>query len=187
MKKPWLTFAGLCAVVLAIVMICVIFGSYTSMLRSKNRVNTARTMLATDCMAELDLVPVLLSRTQDNLDPGMISRITANAEQAKKTVSWFQSPDSPPDEGQFLEFEAVQTRLAADIQAMVQALDQDSLAKTAADLRQKTIYSAKRYNREVQYFTTRKSIFPGFLTARWFNLDKVSFPEIDINCFLPGD
>ncbi len=35
MKKPWLTFAGLCSVVFAIVVICVIFGSYTSMLRSK--------------------------------------------------------------------------------------------------------------------------------------------------------
>jgi LemA protein len=162
MKHPWLTFAGLCAVVLAIVMICVIFGSYTSMLRSKNRIHAAKNLMVTACRNQLSLIPELLSLAPEAADQPVRSRIGDASEQIRSVLTRFQTSDTPLDPNLMAEFEQAHFRLARDLDIL-----------------------ARRYNKEVTYFHTRKKVFPGMFTAGWFNLDTLRFPEIDPACFEP--
>jgi hypothetical protein len=186
MKKPWLTFAGLCAVVLAIVLLCVIFGSYTSMLRSKNRINTGKDLMVTACMNQLDLIPKLVSKAPEAIPLQEISQIEENALQIQAILTRFQASDAPLDPDLVTAFEDNQARLAKDMDNLTAAIGKNhSLSTEMADLYLKTIYAAKRYNKESAYFNTRKTVFPGFLTARWFNLDDLDFPRIDLTCFAP--
>ncbi len=186
MKKPWLTFAGLCCVVLAIVLISVIFGSYTSMLRSKNRINTGKNLMVTACMEQLHLVPQLVSRAPETIPGQEISRIKENTKQIQAILTRFQASDAPLEPDLVTAFEDTQARLARDMDSLTAAIGKNHpLSTQMADLYLKTIYAAKRYNKEAAYFKKRKSIFPGFLTARWFNLDHLDFPLIDVTCFAP--
>lgn len=95
MKKPWLTFAGLCSVVFAIVVICVIFGSYTSMLRSKNRIRAAKDLTVSACRNQLHLIPELLSLAPDINNEPVRSRIGDTTEQLQTLLSRFRIQRPP--------------------------------------------------------------------------------------------
>ncbi len=186
MKKPWLTFAGLCSVVLAIVLLSVIFGSYTSMLRSKNRINTGKNLLVQDCRNQLDLVPKLVSLAPKTFSDETVSRINDTAQQLGEILDSFRATEAPLDPDLVAAFENTQARLAKDMDVLTAAIGKDhSLSKEMYELYLKTIYSAKRYNKEALYFSTRKTVFPGLFTARWFHLDELNFPRIDLDCFHP--
>jgi LemA protein len=186
MKHPWLTFAGLCAVVLAIVMICVIFGSYTSMLRSKNRIHAAKNLMVTACRNQLSLIPELLSLAPEAADQPVRSRIGDASEQIRSVLTRFQTSDTPLDPNLMAEFEQAHFRLARDLDILAQTIGTaHPRIREMADLYLNTIYAARRYNKEVTYFHSRKKVFPGMFTAGWFNLDTLRFPEIDPACFEP--
>ena len=186
MNKPWLIFAGLCAVVLAIVMLCVIFGSYTSMLRSKNRINTGKDLMVAACHDQLDLVLKMASRVPENIDGQVLSRIQDTAGQIQPILIGFQASDAPLAPNLVTAFENAQALLAKDLDILAREIgDTHPLIREMSDLYLKTIYSAKRYNREAAYFHTRKTVFPGIFTAGWFNLDELDFPQIDLTCFDP--
>ena len=186
MKKPWLIFAGLCSVALAIVLFCVIFGSYTSMLRSKNRINAGKDLVVSACRDQLDLVPKLVSLATESIPPQEISQIEENARQIQAILTQFQASDAPLDPDLVAAFEDTQNRLAEDMESITTAIGKNHLlSEEMADLYLQTIYSARRYNKEAAYFNTRKTVFPGFLTAKWFNLDHLNFPLIDLTCFAP--
>lgn len=186
MKKPWLTFAGMCSVVLAIVLLSIIFGSYTSMLRSKSRVNTGKNLMAQACLDQLDLVPQLVSLAPETFSDETTSRIHDTAQQLQKILDSFQATKAPLDPDLVAAFENTQAILAKDLDALTTAIGKDhALSKEMYDRYLKTIYSAKRYNKEALYFATRKTVFPGFFTAKWFHLDALDFPRIDPDCFHP--
>jgi hypothetical protein len=186
MKKPWLTFAGMCSVVLAIVLLSVIFGSYTSMLRSKNRINTGKNLLVQDCRNQLDLVPQLVSLAPETFSDETVSRIQDTEQRLQKILDSFQATKAPLDLDLVAAFENTQASLAKDLDVLTTAIGKDhALSKEMHDLYLKTIYSAKRYNKEARYFATRKTVFPGFFTARWFHLDALDFPYIELECFTP--
>jgi len=186
MKKPWLTFAGLCSIVLAIVLLCVIFGSYTSMLRSKSRINTGKNLLVQACLDQLDRVPQLVSLAPETFSNEAVFRIKDTAQQLQKVLTLFQAAEGPLDPDLVASFENTQAGLAKDLDVLTTAIGKHhALSKEMNDLYLKTIYSAKRYNKEARYFATRKTVFPGFLTARWFHLDMLDFPRIDLECFTP--
>ncbi|HKJ98791.1 MAG TPA: hypothetical protein VJ959_07715 [Desulfotignum sp.] len=186
MKKPWLIFAGLCSVALSIVLFCVILGSYTSMLRSKNRINATKDLMVTACSDQLDLIPELVSQAPKSVSPEKISQIEENARQIQTILTRFQASDAPLDPDLVAAFEDTQAHLAEDMDSLTTAMKKNHpLSKKMADLYLKTIYSARRYNKEAAYFNNRKTVFPGFLTARWFNLDHLNFPLIDVQCFAP--
>ena len=186
MKKPWLIVTGLFSVALAIVLFCVIFGSYTSMLRSKNRINTGKKFMVAACMDQLPLAHQLVSQAPDTIPGGKISRMEENARQIQTILTRFQASDAPLDPDLVTAFEDTQARLAKDMDSLTTAMGKNhSLSTEMADLYLKTIYAAKRYNKEAAYFKNRKNVFPGFLTARWFNIDHLDFPLIDLTCFAP--
>jgi LemA protein len=186
MKKPWLTFAGLCSVVLAIVVVCVIFGSYTSMLRSKNRIHAAKNLMVTACQDQLDLIPELLSLAPETTPEPVLSRIRDAGKQIQAVLIRFQSSDSPLDPDRVAVFEQAQSCLAKDLDSLARHIGTaHPRIQEITDLYLKTIYAAKRYNKEVTYFHSRKKVFPGMFTAGWFNLDTLQFPKIDPTCFDP--
>ena len=186
MKKPWLTFAGLCAVVLAIVMICVIFGSYTSMLRSRNRVHTGKDLMITAWKNQVDQIPDLLSQVPGTDAAPARSRIHDTMEQLQTLMIRFQPPDTPLDPDLVPVFEQAQFRLAKDLDDLTRGSGTGHpRVQAIADLYLKTIYATRRYNKEAAYFDSRKKVFPGMFTAKWFHLDDLHFPVIDITCFDP--
>ena len=186
MKKPWLIFAGLCSVALSIVLFCVILGSYTSMLRSKNRINAGKDLMVAACRDQLGLIPELVSRATQTISPEKISQIEEDTKQIQAILTRFQASDAPLAPDLVAAFEDTQARLAKRMDSLTAAMGKDhSVSTEMADLYLKTIYAARRYNKEAAYFTNRKTVFPGFLTASWFNLDHLEFPLIDVTCFAP--
>jgi LemA protein len=186
MKHPWLTFTGLCAVMLAIVMICVIFGSYTSMLRSKNRIQATKDLMVMTCRDQLSLIPALLSLAPEATPEPVLSRIGDASEQIQELLIRFQSSDTPLDPDLVMVFEQAQSRLAKDLDILTRDIGTSHpRVRELTDQYLKTIYAAKRYNKEVAYFHSRKQVFPGRFTAGWFNLDTLRFPEIDPVSFEP--
>jgi LemA protein len=186
MKHPWLTFSGLCAVVLVIVMICVIFGSYTSMLRSKNRIHAAENLMIAACRDQLSRIPALLSLAPEATPEPVLSRIGDTSEQIQELLIRFQASDTPLDTDLVTVFEQAQSRLATDLDTLTRDIGtSDPRVREITDQYLKTIYAAKRYNKEVAYFHSRKQVFPGMFTAGWFNLDTLRFPDIDLTCFDP--
>ena len=186
MKHPWLTFAGLCAVVLAIVMTCVIFGSYTSMLRSKNRVHKGKELMIMACENQLDQIPGLVALgSGDDMEP-VRSRIHDTIEQIRTLLDQFRKPDIPLDSDLIPIFEQAQSRLAQDLDALARGMGtrHPRVQETAARFL-KTFLGARRYNKEAVYFDSRKKVFPGMFTSEWFNLDTLEFPKIDLTCFEP--
>jgi LemA protein len=185
-KNPWLIFAGLCSVVLAIVMVSVIFGSYTSMLRSKNRIQTGKEFMVQACMAQLERIPDLTALAPDPFDGQTLSRIDDQVEQLQTLLARFQTSNAPLDPDLVARFEDTQFLLAKDLDILTRQIGTTHpRVREMADLYLKTIYTAKRYNNEAAYFNTRKTVFPGMFTAGWFNLDKLNFPRIDLTCFEP--
>ncbi|MEE4363083.1 MAG: hypothetical protein V2J08_04070 [Desulfotignum sp.] len=186
MKKPWLIVTGLFSVALAIVLFCVIFGSYTSMLRSKNRINTGKNIMVTACMDQLHLAHQLVSQAPETIPSQEIFRIEENTNQIQTILTRFQASDAPLEPDLVTAFEDTQARLAKDMDNLTTAMGKNhTLSTEMADLYLKIIYAAKRYNKEAAYFKNRKNVFPGFLTAKWFNLDHLDFPRIDLTCFAP--
>jgi len=186
MKHPWLTFTGLCAVVLAIVMICVVFGSYTSMLRSKSRVHGAENLIITACRNQLSLIPELLALAPGSVEKSVRSRIGDASEQLQTVLTRFEASETPLDPDLVAEFEKTHSRLAIDLDILARHIGTaHPRVREMADLYLKTIYAARRYNKEVTYFHNRKKVFPGMFTAGWFNLDTLNFPEIDPGSFDP--
>lgn len=185
-KNPWLIFAGLCSVVLAIVMVSVIFGSYTSMLRSKNRIQTGKEFMVQACMAQLEKIPALTALAPESLDAQTLSRIDDQVAQLQTLLARFHTSDAPLDPNLVTRFEDIQTRLAKDLDILTRQIGTTHpRVREMADLYLKAIYTAKRYNNEAAYFNTRKTVFPGMFTAGWFNLDALDFPRIDLTCFEP--
>lgn len=185
-KNPWLIFAGLCSVVLAIVMISVIFGSYTSMLRSKNRIQTGKAFMVEACMAQLERIPELTALAPEPHNGQTLSRIHDQVAQVHTLLTRFQTSDAPLDPDLVARFENTQSRLAKDLDILTRQIGTTHpRVREMADLYLKTIYAAKRYNKEAVYFNTRKTVFPGMFTAEWFNLDELNFSRIDLTCFEP--
>ena len=187
MKKPWFTFAGICSLVFGIVIFCVIFGGYSSLLRAQSRINKAKLQLADQSGLMLDRVKELVSLA----DPGdEIGRsLTDTAQTADKIVHQVRSSGDPIDPGLLKNFEIIYQQLNQKIPAVTDRIkmagkhpsDQmDRMTESMNESQAAVFITAKRYNKQATYFNTRTKVFPGFIIARIFNLDKLHFQEIAV-------
>lgn len=184
MKKEWYTLAGICSVVIGIVMFCVIMGGYTSLLRAKNRINAAKGMITDECRKQLELIPDLVSLARGTAAPELIDRIEKSTREIPSVLSDLTASEAPTESELMTAFETLLSRLSQDTTELFQAIKQPNERVTAyAEQVQKTAYIAKRYNKEAHYFNHRKTIFPGFIVAKIFNLEKLHFPEIAVAVF----
>jgi hypothetical protein len=186
-------FAGICSIVMGIVLLCVFMGGYTSLLRAKNRIFAAKGIWADECEKRSAMVKKLASMAQEagsfqNADPAL-----DHVKGAADVLIQVRQIKTPLPEELIVDFTASQTRLTRDIGLLVRELDKNppiekskgyrDLIKNITGHQDIVAYAGRRYNKEVRYFNHRKSIFPGFLVAKWFGLDEMTFPEMATDIF----
>ncbi len=188
MKKPWLNFVGICSLVFAIVIFCVIFGGYSSLVRSQNRINAAKNYLADQSLIQLDQIDSLLALVPTGED--MAKTLNQTADKTNMIISKIKEAEKPIHPDLLMEYEILQQTLNNQINELVDKLkstNQDStpafkeMQTKMADAQVAVFVTGKRYNKEAQYFNTRTRVFPGFIIARLFGLDKIHFKELDIS------
>ena len=181
MKKPWLALTAICSIVVGIVLISVIFGSYSSLLRAQNRISAAKDLMSGEVEKRLALVPELESLSKNPKD---LTALTAEASNLFQKIK--EAPPSlPPDLA--AAFAVSQQQLGRGIQTVLAPLAQgkENPDKTQPLIRkfdelETTIYmTSRRYNKEARYFNSRKEIFPGFVVAKLFGFETQFYPEID--------
>lgn len=187
MKKEWYTLAGICSVVLGIVLFSVIMGGYTSLIRAQSRINAAKKMMTEECDKQLKLLPDLMSLAGDSAPPDLVRQIEETAGQIPPLLTDINADKAPLDPGLVKAFEGLQTRLSRDTSILVREIQAgNETVKQYEELMLSAAYITKRYNKEVRYFNGRKTVFPGFVVAKLFGLDALHFPEIAPDSFNTG-
>ncbi|WP_022668900.1 LemA family protein [Desulfospira joergensenii] len=192
-KKPWMMFAGICSVVIGIVLLCVIMGGYTSLLRAKSRVNAAKLQWTKECAQRSEMVKALSDMARTSMDPESVDKVLENERQASVVLDRMNEIETPLDPELILDFKASQTRITQDISQLVLELEQNNSvrdSKSYQDLvtsirehQEILFYAGRRYNKDARYFNQRKTVFPGFFVAKWFGLAQITFPEIPADIF----
>ncbi|MEH0022087.1 MAG: LemA family protein [Desulfobacter sp.] len=190
MKSPWFTLAAICALVLGIVLFCIVFGGYSSLLRSQNRIKAVKDRLVSQCQDQLALVTELVDAAGPDTAPEQTAGLSAASGTATQLIDRIRESEDPVAQALILSYGDSQALLNRRITELVQALAEsgngDETDLTALEKRlnetQAAIYiTGKRYNKEARYFNTRTRVFPVGIIARLFSLDKVYFSEITLD------
>lgn len=193
MKKEWLVLTGMFSAVMGIIVLCIVFGGYSSLLRSKNRVGQAREFLKVECQKRLNLLPDLVSMAGVSLSSESLRQIQENKKESAAILAQLSDEAAPIETGLADAFEHSQALLTKNMEMLLSAVEKkpdlpeadsySSLIKRFKDLEGVVLFNVRRHNKEVRYFNTRRTVFPGFLIAKWFGLDKLHFPEIPVELF----
>lgn len=187
MKNPWFAFTGICALVLGIVLFCVVFGGYSSLLRSQNRIEAATRLLADQCTQQVTMVTQLVDSSGQVMAEEEIQALKKEIKALESVLNRMSTTEGPMAADLLASFASIQSRLGDRTQALVTSIkaSADLAPEKLAEIEQKALESrtgvfimAKRYNKEARYFNNRTQVFPGVLIARLFSLDQITFPEI---------
>ena len=206
MKRPLLSLSIFSAVFLGIILFSVIFGSYSSLYRAQNRARDAKILVTVECQKQLDLLPDLVAMVRKtdsfNLDPNNLNQIILDLDQLelaylkiKTILNQINTLKKPLKKELIQAFERSQVHFSQEIIGLIMGLKKEeklkksqaliNLEKKFNDLEITIFYRSTQYNKEAQYFNTRKSIFPGFLVAKLFKLEKLHIYEINTDLFKP--
>lgn len=201
LKKPLFSLVLFCIVFFGIIIFSVIFGGYSSLYRAENRARNSKLLVTVECQKQLDLIPELISlaRKTDNFNPIAPDQADLNIEQAalkhKAILAQIISRKAPLEKELVLTFEQSQVQLSRDIINLINVIKKDkefgtsqafqTLEKKFNDLEITVFYHSTQYNKEAIYFNHRKAIFPGFLIAPLFGLDKIYIHEISADRLKP--
>lgn len=198
MKNPWVTFTGICTVVVAIVVFCVVLGGYSSFLRSQGRIQQSGVYLLDACR-ETNRLALKLMTVNENAgkgNPAEVERLKGNITAAAKFLDSMAIGKAPIPlpilEKMALRQHEVTLGLAGSFQDNIQFNSKEEVNQYTALIRH--IHAAqdnlfvvkKRYNSEVAYFHSRTTVFPGFLIARLFGFDAVVYHLLPADKFLPA-
>ena len=187
MKHPWIVFSTICSLVMGIVLFCVIFGGYSSLLRSQSRISTVKQMLTEQCTAQVGLALRLADRLEDGAFRDQKSALDHAARQLKSVLLTIASAKDPLDPDLVKKFEAAQEKITRGIDTLAALLKQEntlqendieSILREQKELNTAVIVMVKQYNKEADYFNTRSRQFPGMFIAKMFSLDHLLFPKI---------
>lgn len=203
MKRPMLSFAIFCSIFFVIIMFCVLLGGYTNLLRAKNRINSYKDLVTTQCQKRLDLLPELIKLTQgqsSSIAPSYSADtklITGSAEKAEAILAKINSSQTPIEQDTIQAFEQSQVQLGHEISAFIGRLKEDKRIKGSPalfgleeefeKLKIAVWATSHRYNKEARYFNDRKEIFPGSIVAKLFGLENTHFFEITTSLLKPKD
>lgn len=217
MKRPLLSLSIFSAVFFGIILFSVIFGGYSSLYRAQNRARNAKIMVTVECQKQLDLLPGLMAMVrktdsfnnidpnnsdqahlnQDRLDQAKLAQLEQAALKTKAILTRINSVITPLEKELILAFEESQIQLSQEIIGLIIGLKKEEKLKSSQalidlekkfnDLEITVFYHSHQYNKEARYFNTRKSIFPGFLIAKLFKLEKTHIYEINIDLFKPAN
>jgi len=198
MKGPWFKIAALCSVLMAIVLFCVVIGGYSSFYRSQGRINDSADYLVDACKKRMQLLPESIEITQSmNIQKNTIETFKKALQKANIVLKQNSSSAPISDETWIRDFENTQEAITLVFQKI---FTQDAAIVKNNDKQQryavlkKEIHAAQdyifivrqRYNKEVDYFKNRKTAFPGFLFARLFGFDKITYYYISLDKLLPA-
>ncbi len=201
MKRPLRSLTVFCAVFFGIILFCVILGGYTDLLRAQNRIGENKELVITQCQKRMDLLPGLitiagkLQSSQGNSinNSDQVAQLKETTTNATAILSRVNSATAPLKKETVEAFEQSQVRLGQQIAIVITALkdidatntDVLGLEKDFQQLGISVWVTSNRYNKEAKYFNDRKNMFPGFLSAKIFGLDKTRFFEITASLFKP--
>ena len=195
MKTPWFTFAGICSLVFGIVIFCVVFGGYSSLLRSQNRVQAVKEHLVAQCREQLGVVSDFSELAAPESAGSRSEELRDAAASTALVLNRIQQADAVFDPELIAAFEASQINLNQSVDGFVQEIlkdgirrpeSYDALEKRLEELELAVFIMGKRYNKEARYFNTRTKVFPGFLIAPLFGLDDIHYPEIAVHLLAPS-
>lgn len=187
MKHPWITFSSICTLVLGIVLFCVVFGGYSSLLRSQNRINTVKQMLTEQCTGQVQLAKQLAEIDITGKSTDQVAELKEYARKLNTILIRMAASKDPLEPQLIREFEAAQAGVSRSIEAMLHGLKADqsrpetklnSMERRQAEIETSVLVMVRQYNKEARYFNTRSRQFPGAVIARLFSLDHLLFPEI---------
>ena len=187
MKRPWINFAGICTLVMGIVMFCVIFGGYSSLHRSQNRIHTIRQMLTEQCTGQVTLAKRLTETPGADKLRDQAGAVSGSARKLKVVLLRMTTSQDPMPAGLIQEFEKAQTDLRKSVTDLfnqmktarsVSEQDIKKMEKQQTETDTAVVVMIRQYNKEARYFNNRSRQFPGVYIARIFNLDHLLFPEI---------
>ncbi len=196
MKRPWFSLSVFGAVFFGIILFSVIFGGYSSLYRAQNRIGDAKGNVIVECWKRQELIPELVAMASESevLKDIALDQMDGAAKEAK-TISERINSKPIPEKELIEAFEKSQIRLSQEVIRLVTGLKKDAkigkspvfltLEKKFNDFEITVFYKGTRYNKEARYFNTRKSIFPGFLVAKLFGLDKINYVEITTDLLKP--
>jgi len=183
MKNPWLTFAGICSLGMGIVLFSIVFGGYSSFLRSQNRIETAKKLLIDQCRSQLGMVETLAS-LPDSV-PESKRMLLEAVENAAGVLERMGKSDSPVAREVIAEYEEAQVRVNGVVDTVLESAPENEIQKQLDEAKTAIFIAGKRYNKEALYFNTRIRVFPGFIVAKLFGLDEIHFNEIALDGLIP--
>ena len=192
MKKQWWVFFGMCSLVFGIVLFCVVFGGYSSLLRSQNRIAAAFDLTLVQLRNHYDLNRKLLHLIQTGTRG---TEVEARAEELLQvlkqvdTLSSARHPLTPEDEATFVQVCTTLDRQLDQLSTMELPRDlpppQQLLPRTLeaqkAQLNRGLLQTTVRYNKEATYFNQRSQVIPVRYIARIFSLDQLNYPLLPLD------
>ena len=187
MDRPWFVLTAMCAFVSLIVLFCVIFGGYSSLLRSQNRIQAAFNHI----LLQVEDHYQLNRRVQSIVNPK--TEIPVKAPEPTVAIatmlSILEQADQPLTPDQVKLLPRLQDQLTQDFQRL-KAMPKPKALSPPQTLLVRTLDSQKekidngilsavfRYNKEARYFNARAHSFPVKYIARLFSLDQIGYLEI---------
>ena len=185
MKQQWAVFIGLSTFVFGIILFCVIFGGYSSLLRSQNRIQASFDLLMTQVRDHAHLNQKVKTHF-----PGQSASQPAPT-QVKQALSAFEKTNHPLPLQQIALLESIIPPLVQELKALAAAsppatLSKDerlmfnNLERRQTEMESQILSRAHRYNKEVDYFNIRSRSFPLKYIARLFKLDQLTYPGLTL-------
>ncbi|MCP4022033.1 MAG: LemA family protein [Desulfobacteraceae bacterium] len=195
-REGLLKFATLCLIVLGIILFCVVFGGYSSLARSKSRIEASKNYLTDSCLKRQQLLPQLIELGRKSNPELSTAKINQAAEKADSILQEIAVQKTPIEDDLIKAFVISQTTLTRELISFLALLETSNKdTKNQMDAFLQKLFTAqdnifvirKRYNKEVEYFNTRTSIFPGVLFAKLFGMSNLKYIGISRELFLSGE
>ncbi len=194
---PLIKLTGLCSILMAIILFCVIVGGYTSLSRSQARIQSSKSLLTDACQKRQDLLPKLIETISKTDQKDLAVQLGNSALKADAVLNQFISHEPPAEKHLVKEFEISQSALSQQLITIFTSLkpgkgpspvqELSDLKKEFSAVQDYLFVVKKRYNNEVEYFNRRSNVFPGFIIAKIFGLDHIVYTEISKDKFLSGE
>ena len=196
MPNPIFKVTVFLLVLMAIILFSVIFGGFTSLYRSQNRIESAKVILIDTCRERLAFLPRMTEFSEAEQSQSDSDVRNQNIETTKTLITKIQNQEEPLEEAQTKAFETLHNDIGLAIRDRFLYLDSiygqknnpgfELLKKDLSKVQDKLFKAKERYNYEVAYFNQRVKSFPLSLMAKLFNFDEIAYYPLSDYAFLPA-
>jgi LemA protein len=189
-------FILFCTLLMGMILICMVFGGYSSFIRAEKGIVGTKAVLTDFCRERMSLLAQLDGFLRErNIHQNSIL-LADTLQQAEAILDKVKGAESPLDQQTIHEFEASQRALGEYLRESFNRLPEIADGQSrerVAELRrqlaqaQDNIYVAHRnYLEEIDYFNLRLESFPVAYIARLFGFDKSRYYPPSEQAFLPA-